>query len=319
MSCEWKERAEDPVLSKSPHYQAPSVSSSLDDSNNESSSSNNNNNDDELELSSSLFISKRNFTSEQLAYYDGTVDETIPKRKVLVKESDNKKPVYLSLKGIVFDVSEATNFYGPGGPYESFAGRECGMALAKRNMYDASLLDEAVDSSLLNEKERTQLAEWIHKFQKVRCYPIMGRLVSSSQLPDPDRLLTKDDLLANDGTIHHHNNNKNDDDDNTGDDDDDDDVVIPEGYGTVPIYLGVDGTVFDVSFGGLEYYGKGCPYHPFAGKDVSRALAKMSLDVAEIDNCAVHDLNEKECKTLKDWKTSFQDKRKYPIVGQLNY
>ena len=177
----------------------------------------------------------------------------------------------------------------------------------------------------MNEKERTQLAEWIKMFQKVRCYPIMGRLVSSSQLPDPDRLPTKDDLLANDGTIHHHNNNDDDSDDNTdeGDGDDDGDgggdVVFPEGYGTVPIYLGVDETVFDVSFGGLEYYGKGCPYHPFAGKDVSRASAKMSLDVAEIDNCSVHDLNKKECKTLKDWKTSFQDKRKYPIVGQLNY
>lgn len=50
----------------------------------------------------------RNFTLEQLLQYDGAKDE----------KSNEDKPVYLSLNGIVFDVSKGRAFYGPGGPYE---------------------------------------------------------------------------------------------------------------------------------------------------------------------------------------------------------
>jgi Cytochrome b5-like Heme/Steroid binding domain len=50
----------------------------------------------------------RNFTLEQLSHFNGTKDE----------KSGEDKPVYLSLNGIVFDVSKGRDFYGPGGPYE---------------------------------------------------------------------------------------------------------------------------------------------------------------------------------------------------------
>lgn len=48
----------------------------------------------------------RNFTTKQLRYFDGT------------KEGNEDKPVYLSVSGIVFDVSHGRDFYGPEGPYE---------------------------------------------------------------------------------------------------------------------------------------------------------------------------------------------------------
>lgn len=50
----------------------------------------------------------RNFTLEQLLQYNGTKDE----------KSNEDKPVYLSINGIVFDVTKGRDFYGPGGPYE---------------------------------------------------------------------------------------------------------------------------------------------------------------------------------------------------------
>ncbi|CAN2387415.1 Belongs to the cytochrome b5 family, partial [Pristimantis euphronides] len=44
-----------------------------------------------------------------------------------------------------------------------------------------------------------------------------------------------------------------------------------------PIYMAVKGAVFDVS-AGREFYGKRAPYNALAGKDSTRAVAKMSLE-----------------------------------------
>ena len=45
----------------------------------------------------------RNFTAKQLRNFDGTKDV-----------SGDDKPVYLSVNGTVFDVSDGRDFYGPG-------------------------------------------------------------------------------------------------------------------------------------------------------------------------------------------------------------
>jgi membrane-associated progesterone receptor component len=47
----------------------------------------------------------RNFTAKQLSYFDGEKDE---------KTGENK-PIYMSVNGTVFDVSDGRNFYGPDG------------------------------------------------------------------------------------------------------------------------------------------------------------------------------------------------------------
>ena len=56
----------------------------------------------------------RNFTLEQLLQYNGTKDE----------KSNEDKPVYLSINGMVFDVTQGRAFYGPGGPYEKVCRRK---------------------------------------------------------------------------------------------------------------------------------------------------------------------------------------------------
>jgi membrane-associated progesterone receptor component len=225
----------------------------------------------------------RNFTASQLKYFDGTKDP---------KTGENK-PVYLSLNGTVFDVSDGRDFYGAGGPYEMFAGRECGVALAKMS-FDTSLLDDMDGCVKLNHGERMELENWIEKFTHYRCYPVLGKLIPDDKLPSSNRIVSKEELALFDGS-----------------------GKAPEGYATPPIYIGAGDKIFDASFGGVAFYGKGCSYNRFAGKDASRALAKMSFDSADTENPSISDLSEKERKVLDDWVKTFEERKGYPCVGRL--
>ncbi|KAK8954580.1 putative steroid-binding protein 3 [Platanthera zijinensis] len=98
------------------------------------------------------------FTSDQLRSYDG---------------SNESKPIYVSIRGTVFDVSTGNSFYGPGGPYAIFAGREASRALAKMSK---NVEDISGDLEGLTVKEITVLEDWEKKF--VAKYPVVGRLTS---------------------------------------------------------------------------------------------------------------------------------------------
>lgn len=228
----------------------------------------------------------RNFTEKQLANFDGKEDE----------KTGDTKAVYLSISGIVFDVSSGRNFYGPGGPYEAFAGHECGVALAKMS-FDSAHLDDMAGCDKLNHGEKMELENWIEKFKYYRSYPIKGRLVPDEKLkPLGGRVLKPEDLSKHKGA---------------------DDEEIPEGYATAPIYIGAGSKVFDASFGGVEFYGAKGGYNKFAGRDVSRALAKMSFDPADLENTSIDDLEDKQKKVLNDWIKTFEGRKGYPIVGRL--
>jgi membrane-associated progesterone receptor component len=231
----------------------------------------------------------RNFTMKQLRHFDGKNDENM----------DELKPVYLSLGGTVFDVSKGRDFYGPGGPYEQFAGRECGVALATMS-FDEELLDDLAGCETLGVGDKGELENWQEKFEHYRCYPIKGRLVPDSKLSSPDRIISMEELAKYDGM-----NQEN----PTGD---------HLGYATYPIYVGAMDKVYDMSFGGVPMYGKDGPYNKFAGKDVSRALALMSFDPKDVENTDISDLEEKKVKILKDWMKTFEEKKGYPIVGKLD-
>lgn len=80
-----------------------------------------------------------------------------------------------------------------------------------------------------------------------------------------------------------------------------------------PIYIAVKGRIFDVTTG-KSFYGPGGSYAMFAGKDASRALAKMSKNDEDVIG-SLHGLTEKELGVLDDWDKKFE--AKYPIVGSL--
>ncbi|GJN19805.1 hypothetical protein PR202_gb07115 [Eleusine coracana subsp. coracana] len=85
-------------------------------------------------------------TEEELRQYDG---------------SDPEKPLLVAIKGQIYDVSQSRMFYGPGGAYESFAGRDASRALAKMSFEPQDLTG---DISGLTPFELSSLNDWEYKF-----------------------------------------------------------------------------------------------------------------------------------------------------------
>ncbi|KAJ4921098.1 hypothetical protein JOQ06_021945 [Pogonophryne albipinna] len=83
----------------------------------------------------------------------------------------------------------------------------------------------------------------------------------------------------------------------------------PEGQ---PIYMAIKGVVFDVTKG-KEFYGRDAPYNALVGKDCTRAVAKMSLDPADLTSDTTG-LSEDQLESLESvFEGTY--KTKYPIVG----
>ncbi|GAB4858027.1 hypothetical protein Ancab_015930 [Ancistrocladus abbreviatus] len=105
-------------------------------------------------------------TEEELRAYNG---------------SDPKKPLLIAIKGQIYDVSSARMFYGPGGSYTMFTGREVSRALAR-----LSFKPQDLNGNLegLDEAELEILRDWEFKFMDK--YPKVGVIVKESTKPSRD-------------------------------------------------------------------------------------------------------------------------------------
>ena len=88
-------------------------------------------------------------------------------------------PVYLAVRGKVFDVTPGRNFYGPGGPYENFAGRDASRGLACGS-FDEDMLTKNLHGPLddlkdLDKDQLEALQDWEDRFSEK--YLVVGRLV----------------------------------------------------------------------------------------------------------------------------------------------
>ena len=99
----------------------------------------------------------RDYSLSELAAYDG---------------SDSAKPLLIGIRGQVYDVTRGRDFYGPGGPYGMFAGKDCTRALAKVS-FDPELFTGDIDG--LEPDELDKLEEWIEMFEGK--YRRVGRLL----------------------------------------------------------------------------------------------------------------------------------------------
>jgi len=108
------------------------------------------------------------------------VFQTFTPPTLLPYNGEKNMPVYLAVRGRVFDVTPGRNFYGPGGPYENFAGRDASRGLACGS-FDAEMLTKDLQGPLdtldgLGAEEMEALRGWEERFEEK--YLVVGKLVA---------------------------------------------------------------------------------------------------------------------------------------------
>lgn len=98
----------------------------------------------------------------------------------LPNEFNKEGKVYIAVKGKVHDVTAGRNFYGPGGPYENFAGRDATRGLACQS-FDEDMLTKDLDGPLddcsdLGPEQLENLQGWVERFDQK--YLVVGKLIA---------------------------------------------------------------------------------------------------------------------------------------------
>ncbi|ORX35024.1 cytochrome b5-like heme/steroid binding domain-containing protein [Kockovaella imperatae] len=82
----------------------------------------------------------------------------------------------------------------------------------------------------------------------------------------------------------------------------------------LPLYLAIDGQVFDVS-SNRRVYGPGGSYNFMTGKDASRAFITGCFETHQTHD--LRGLSVEELKALDHWKSFFADHKSYALVGHV--
>jgi membrane-associated progesterone receptor component len=104
-------------------------------------------------------VEPRDFSPEELRKMDGT----------------NGNPVYVAVRGVIYDVSSRATFYGPGGPYHIFAGRDAARALALGSLEEKDVASPYPQLDDLQPSEMEALNDWIGSYQAK--YEVVGHLI----------------------------------------------------------------------------------------------------------------------------------------------
>ncbi|WVQ72283.1 hypothetical protein IAR50_001833 [Cryptococcus sp. DSM 104548] len=91
-------------------------------------------------------------------------------------------------------------------------------------------------------------------------------------------------------------------------------LAMYDGSPDRPVYLAVDGVVFDVS-SNRRIYGKGGSYNMMAGRDASRAFVTGCFETHLTHD--IRGLSEDELKSVTHWKKFFENNEKYTKIGTV--
>lgn len=108
---------------------------------------------------------RKDFTVAELRQFDGT-------------QADGR--VLVAVNGSVYDVTKGKRFYGPGGPYAAFGGRDASRGLATFSV-TSNEKEEYDDLSDLTPMEMESVREWEMQFKEK--YLLVGRLLKPGEQP----------------------------------------------------------------------------------------------------------------------------------------
>merc|ERR1719420_749466 len=111
-------------------------------------------------------MKKQDMTLQQLRQYDGVSEASAGR-------------ICVAVLGKIYDVTKGKRFYGPGGPYAGFAGRDASRGLATFSV-DA-IHDEYDDLSDLKASELEQVRE--RELQFSEKYEFVGKLMKPGEEP----------------------------------------------------------------------------------------------------------------------------------------
>ncbi|XP_026745738.1 membrane-associated progesterone receptor component 2-like [Trichoplusia ni] len=89
------------------------------------------------------------------------------------------KRVLVAVNGWIFDVTRGRRFYGPGGPYAAFGGKDASRGLATFSVTSSD--KEYDDLSDLNSMQMESVKEWEAQFREK--YDLVGRLLKPGEEP----------------------------------------------------------------------------------------------------------------------------------------
>ena len=124
-----------------------------------------------MELKDSYFpkpVTLRNFTLEELAEFDGA----------------DGKPIYLAIKGKVYDVTSKPTAYGPKGGYKAFAAKDATRAYGTGCFKDHLTHDVRE----LTDDQIKAIDDWVSFYEKHKEYTFLGHV----KLPKPTGPIPKD-------------------------------------------------------------------------------------------------------------------------------
>ncbi|KAJ3477730.1 hypothetical protein NLI96_g10263 [Meripilus lineatus] len=108
------------------------------------------------------------FTLEQLREFDGSTTD---------------KPIYVAIKGTIFDVSHKRDTYGKGGSYNIFAGKDASKAFGLSSL---KAEDAIPDYTQLPDADKKVLNDWYDFFTKR--YNVVGKVIDLPPFAVPSNL-----------------------------------------------------------------------------------------------------------------------------------
>nr|XP_025042174.1 neudesin isoform X3 [Pelodiscus sinensis] len=88
----------------------------------------------------------------------------------VAREHTEDQPIYMAVKGVVFDVTSGKEFYGKGAPYNALVGKDSTRGVAKMSLDPEDL---SHDITGLSEEELKSLDDIFNDVYKAK-YPIVG-------------------------------------------------------------------------------------------------------------------------------------------------